>query len=72
MILTQKIGWHTASLSSVTGVLTLVSSTSGPLDLSPGEAYNLLQFLFVQQELLQALALSEERQAPPPSGGHQE
>jgi hypothetical protein len=69
-IITKKIGWHTAQLSNETGVLTLVSSTSGPLDLSPSEAYNLLQFLYTQQELLQLFSIKEE---PPRSvGGHQE
>jgi hypothetical protein len=62
MNLTQKLGWHTATLNNETGVLTLVSSTTGPLDLSASEAYKLLQFLYTQQELLQLLSKKEKQE----------
>jgi hypothetical protein len=62
MIITTSLGWHEAQFSNETGVLTLVSPTTGPLDLSASEAYSLLQFLFTQQELLQALSKQEEHE----------
>jgi hypothetical protein len=69
-IISQKLGWHTAAFNNETGIVSLVSSTSGPLDLGASESYHLLQFLYTQQELLQLFALRED---PPRSGGrHQE
>ncbi len=62
MTITVKLGWHTATFNYNTGIVTLVSSTTGPLDLSPGEAYKLLKFLYSQQELLEALSKREEQE----------
>ena len=62
MLIAQRLGWHVCQFNNQTGVVTLVSSTTGPLELSASEAYRLLQFLYSQQELLHLFSLREEQQ----------
>jgi hypothetical protein len=61
VLTSKKLGWHTVSFQQETGIVKLVSPTTGPLELSASEAYKLLQFLYTQQELLQLLAKKEEQ-----------
>ena len=61
MPIEKKLGWHIATWDPERGLLTLVSSTTGPLDLSASETWRLLQWLFSMQEILNIAAAKEER-----------